>query len=742
MIKNILLYGILLVGVLANAQSIALVSTKNNNYVTLENKTEQVQPNYIKVNDLNYQSFTKQFKVVLDERGKPELPYFSKAVWVPTNDSAVNFEIEHDGYTEIQDFLVVPSKGVLYRNQNPNALNFTFGATYQTNEFYPSKIAEVSEVYNWRQMNGVHVVFYPYQYNPVTKVLRIYQNVRVSIKSDNLLDNTQLIEELNDNIQNDPMYESQKDHFINLKDNTRSYVPLNRENGKLIVVAPNTPQYLNAISPLIEWKKQKGCHTQLITIESGTTSAQLKTLIQNNYNADNANAYLLLIGDHDVMPIHTYGTSGAGEQLYSDSFYGQLVGTDHYPEMMVGRLSGNATEMTTIVNKLLAYEKSPFLSPWMTNGIGIGSSEGDGYGDDGEADFQHLRNIRTLLQGAGWQTIHEFYQGSQGGADLPGEPTASMVVNAINDGVGLIFYTGHGWDQGVSTSDFTSSNVSQLTNANKYPLFVSVACNNGTFVNNTCIAEVMQRKANGGSVAFTGSSILQAWAPPMEVQDEIANILTNQTNHSKETMGGLFFNGMISMLQKYNNNATAREVFRTWMLFGDPTTVFRTKSALNFTAAHPNSFNQETTAIAVNCNVDGAFVSLFQNGVILGTGVVQNGMATINISNFSLTHVIKVTITKQNYLPYQGDIPFVLSTGIDSLTEVYFYPNPVKNILQFNNTNNAEVSNLEIFNQLGQKVFSQSAISSSLDLSVLKTGVYLISYEVNQTKVNSKLIKE
>jgi hypothetical protein len=128
--------------------------------------------------------------------------------------------------------------------------------------------------------------------------------------------------------------------------------------------------------------------------------------------------------------------------------------------------------------------------------------------------------------------------------------------------------------------------------------------------------------------------------------------------------------------------------------------------------------------------------------VILGTGVVQNGMATINISNFSLTHVIKVTITKQNYLPYQGDIPFVLSTGIDSLTEVYFYPNPVKNILQFNNTNNAEVSNLEIFNQLGQKVFSQSAISSSLDLSVLKTGVYLISYEVNQTKVNSKLIKE
>jgi hypothetical protein len=66
MIKNILLYGILLVGVLANAQSIALVSTKNNNYVTLENKTEQVQPNYIKVNDLNYQSFTKQFQVVLD----------------------------------------------------------------------------------------------------------------------------------------------------------------------------------------------------------------------------------------------------------------------------------------------------------------------------------------------------------------------------------------------------------------------------------------------------------------------------------------------------------------------------------------------------------------------------------------------------------------------------------------------------------------------------------------------------
>jgi len=740
MIKSIFFKGFFFFGILLNAQNIEMVSSNDGNFVTLENRTEQINPNFVKINDMNYQNFSKQFGVVLDEKGKPELPYFSKAVWVPTHNSQINYEIEYDGYTDVQNFLVVPSKGVLYRNQNPSIIQHTFGQQYQTNEFYPSKIAEVGEVYNWRQINGVNVVFYPFQYNPVTKVLRIYHNIRVVIKSENLLKNNDL-NVLSNKIQNDPIFQTQKDYFINLKNTTRVYNPLNIENGRLIVAAPNMPQYLNAISPLIEWKKQKGYSTQLITIEAGTTSTALKTIIQNSYDSDNTKAYLLLIGDHDVMPVHSYGAS-SDEQLYSDSYYGQLLGTDHYPEMMVGRLSGNSTQITTIVNKILAYEKNPDLSSWMTNGIGIGSSEGQGIGDDGEIDFQHLRNIRSLLNDSGWDTFHEFYEGDQGGEDLPGNPTSDMVVDAINDGVGLVFYTGHGWVQGVSTSDFSTSDVVQLTNANKYPFFVSVACNNGTFVNNTCIAEAMQRKTNGGSIAYTGSTILQAWAPPMEVQDEIANIFSNQSNHTKKTLGGLFYNGMISMLQNYNNSASAQEVFRTWLFFGDPTTVIRTKSTLNFTVSHPNNFGQETSSITVNCNVDGALVSLYQNGVILGTGIVQNGMVTINIANFNLVDPIKVTITEQNYLPYQGDIINVLFSSTDELSTVFFYPNPVKNTLEFYNPNMNEISNLEIFNQLGQKVFNQTSINNSIDLSFLKSGVYFLNYEVDQMKVHRKMLKE
>ncbi len=33
----------------------------------------------------------------------------------------------------------------------------------------------------------------------------------------------------------------------------------------------------------------------------------------------------------------------------------------------------------------------------MRKGVGIASEQGSGIGDDGEYDYQHLRNVRTLL---------------------------------------------------------------------------------------------------------------------------------------------------------------------------------------------------------------------------------------------------------------------------------------------------------------------------------------------------------
>ena len=56
-----------------------------------------------------------------------------------------------------------------------------------------------------------------------------------------------------------------------------------------------------------------------------------------------------------------------------------------------------------------------------------------------------------------------------------------------------------------------------------------------------------------------------AWAEPMQTQDEMADIIaeTYPTN-KKATLGGLFYNSQMSVLDDYNNSTTAKEVMQTW----------------------------------------------------------------------------------------------------------------------------------------------------------------------------------
>ena len=72
-----------------------------------------------------------------------------------------------------QMFHITPSKGSLKRNINPADVPYSFGAEYSINAFYPAELATMSEPYNLRNARGVAIQVSPYQYNPVTKVLRV-----------------------------------------------------------------------------------------------------------------------------------------------------------------------------------------------------------------------------------------------------------------------------------------------------------------------------------------------------------------------------------------------------------------------------------------------------------------------------------------------------------------------------------------------------------------------------------------
>ncbi|HZH70635.1 MAG TPA: C25 family cysteine peptidase, partial [Flavobacteriaceae bacterium] len=559
------------------SQNFSLVNASQNQ-VELQHTLDEFKEVHTTIQGKSYQAFSKTTQVVMMEEGKPALPLYSQAVLLPNN-GEVNFSVEHDGFYEIENIWVAPSKGNLKRNVNPETIPHTFAAVYQEDAFFPGQLGEISEPFILRNTRGTVVTLFPYQYNPVTKTLRVYENMRVVVHTDA---SKQGENELSTSVispEKDAFSRFYHSLYINMPISSKNY-PILDEAGEMLVIAAD--EYLDAIAPLVEWKIKKGINTTIVPVsEAGATSQQIKSFIQNYYAAHPQLVYILLVGDADKIPAHTYGYE-YGEERWSDSYYGQLVGNglDFFPEAFVGRFSGNADEIAVMVERTIEYEQNPMQGDWMTKGIGVASNEGAGYGNNGLSDFQHLRNIRYQFLDYDFDYLFEFYEGSQGEEDAPGNPTTSMLNNAINQGIGLFNYTGHGWTHGMSTGDYTNSDVFAATNNGMYPFVISVACNNGTFVGETCLAEAMLNATHNGSpsgaIAAAGSSILMSWAPPMQTQVEMTNLITRMyENNHKETLGGLFYNSQMSVLVNYANSAVAREVMQTWVFFGDPSVTYR-----------------------------------------------------------------------------------------------------------------------------------------------------------------------
>lgn len=732
---------------ISQAQNFKL-EAESTHSVEFSHELNPFERNSVLINGNEFHNFGLTHKILTSDKGDPAVPFFSQAVMISPK-GKVSYEIQHDGFYEIENIQIAPSKGDLKRNVNPDTVPYTFGEVYNQDAFYPGELSVMGDPHLLRDVRGVTVSLYPFQYNPVQKKLRIYQNLRVVVDTNPAQTGFNELQTLN-TFRPSVFNEIYTQLYLN--PNGPIYTPAS-ETGSMLIITDAT--FVNELTRLARWKNESGINTTIVTTaETGNTATAIKSFIEDFYEDNPELVFILLAGDSDKVPSYSYGNSG-GEQLWSDSYYGQISGgtNDFYPELLVGRLSGNALEMKTMVDRNLEYEKNPMSGDWMKNALGLGSNEGSGYGNDGESDFQHLRNIRTQLQAFGYSDVYEFYQGSQSGQDAPGEPTTTMINNAMNDGVGLFNYTGHGWLDGMSTGDYTSNDVMNATNHGKYPFVISVACNNGTFVGETTIGEVFLRATHNGSptgaIAFAGSSILMSWAPPMETQDEMTNILTEvYDSHRNITLGGLFYNGQIGMLTEYNSNGTAKEVMQTWILFGDPSTIFRYDLTQNITAEHAETIADTASDFQVTeCNAEGGLATLSQNGVIVGKAVIAEGEATIELTEDldadGLAPIL--TITKQNHQPYQVEIEMgVMGIEEANFAGVNVYPNPATDVININWKENQKITQIELRDMSGRLLMSnklnESLNSYQINVSSYPKGNYVLTFVLNGKPFSKKLI--
>lgn len=664
-------------------------------------------------------------------KGMPDVPKFTESFIIP-QEGEMNVEVLSSTYVDLQNINIIPSKGNPSRNINPEQISYEYDRIYEENAFFPRIITQLNEPYILRDYRGQALHVFPFQYNPITKVLRVYSSISLRLYKEKQVGGVNLFKGGSDKKIVSEFDHIYKRHFKNYENNfvnrTANTPPAPLiEEGKMLIICHDS--WMGTMEPFVLWKNTIGRPCEIISVTAaGGTAENIKNYVTNYYN-NNGLTYLLLVGDAAQVPvIKIPDPFGGSVDVDSDNAYAYINGNDHYQEFFVGRLSAETVaHVTTQIERTIVYEKGNTLSEgWLNKVMSIGSDQGPG--DDNELDFEHLRNIQTDLIGFTYDTspVYEFFDGSQGGFDGAQSPTPSHVSSALNLGAGIINYTGHGGSGGWGTSGFSNTNITNLNNVNKLPFITSVACQNGNFVNETCFAETWLRSvsSNGnpiGAIAINASTINQTWSPPMVAQDEFVDLITaNSIVGFRRTFGGIIANGYFKM----NDETSDFSMTDTWTCFGDPSLMIRTDNPSSMIVSHESSVLLNASSFSINCNFEGAFATISINGQIIGSAYVVGGIAVISIATLlNPLEPLTIAVVGFNKTTYLNTIPIV------PVQDSYLVVNSFENTIDFGQTKS--------INATFKNVGLNNSINGSVIASVTDSNVTFINTTVGLGNLNS-----
>ena len=242
----------------------------------------------------------------------------------------------------------MPSRGVIYRDQDPSTVPYEINPRSLRDEWYPQNLAISSDPFIIKDIRGTTVYVYPFRYNAVTNILRVYHNPVVQLKENN----SQVFNPITNQTQTvlremDAIYKSLFINYGEVSDLTIG------EYGDILVICTNRDE--TAIQPYIDWKMEKGFNVEKIVVPTNTN---VKTTIQNAYNANTDILYVQLVGDWADIKSDMLGGAPMDPQL------GCVVGSDQHPDICIGRFSASsAAHVTVQVDKVINYEKILRLVP-------------------------------------------------------------------------------------------------------------------------------------------------------------------------------------------------------------------------------------------------------------------------------------------------------------------------------------------------------------------------------------------
>jgi len=317
---------------------------------------------------------------------------------------------------------------------------------------------------------------------------------------------------------------------------------------EMLIITPDNANFINAVTPLMEWKNEKGVKTIILSNwsaygEAGDDNAtRIRKMIKSYYEEENIQ-WVLLAGDaqNGIIPIRKVynpdvkiwgdGRTDIGSDEYykpTDFYYADLTGTwdsdgdgkwgeapqDNHmgldeiswiPEVYVGRLpANNATELEIMVNKTLKYETDPDIGDWMNRMLLAGGvSSYSVYGDDSGEYESVLTNY--IIQNYAKSVVNYTHLVKE-----EGDLTRISLKNNINNGYSTVIIAGHGsptrYYIDPYTTGYTDEDARTSSNIHMPSLVYIDACSLSSYdIYDNSIGETLINKTDAGAIGVIGA---------------------------------------------------------------------------------------------------------------------------------------------------------------------------------------------------------------------------------------------
>ena len=328
-----------------------------------------------------------------------------------------------------------------------------------------------------------------------------------------------------------------------------------RGSGNYLIVTASTFQ--SQIAAFATHKASQG-YTVSTYVAPSSSATTIKSYIQSLWGTASAPDYVLLVGDTQYLGYFTGGGEGSPS---TDLQYACMDGsTDWYPDIALGRFPvDNATELTAVLDKTIAYENGSFSDPDYVDRAVFMASE-DNYT---VSEGTHNWVINNYMTPNGI-TSNKLYCHTY-------SATTQQVTNAFNGGRFYGVYSGHGGEYSWADGPvFTQTNVRNLTNAGMYPFVMSFACVTGTYTLDECFVETWIIQANKGAVGIVGSSVNSYWTEDDVLEKRWFDSIYDATDAVPAEFGTTLNDAKLRFLAQMGSDSTTRRYFEMYNLMGDP----------------------------------------------------------------------------------------------------------------------------------------------------------------------------